>query len=169
MGSKHDSNLDQDCEILVPSPANDRQDIEGEHSLDSSEQGTNASGVVLCGYATVVSEDRRASDQDCEILVPSPANDRQDMKGEHSLDSSEQGTNASGVVLCGYETVVSEDSKASEDDYSHNNYDTDDKDENYEEEGDDELTKRIEEFIARVIRERKAEMLRTSSTVWRDN
>ena len=99
-------------------------------------------------------------DQDCETNLPTPANDSQDIEVEHSLDSSEQGTNASGVVLCVYETVVSEDSRVSEDDYSDNNSDSDEKGENHEEEGDDELTKKIEEFIAKVNREWRAEMLK---------
>ncbi|XWS60987.1 hypothetical protein CRYUN_Cryun07bG0086700 [Craigia yunnanensis] len=132
-------------------------------TLDLLTRATSSDLYVFCFFNLIIviifmgSKHDSNLDQDCEINPPTPANDSQDIEVEHSLDSSEQGTNASGVGLCVHETV-SEDSRVSEDDYSDNNSDTDEKDENHEE-GDDELTKRIEEFISKVNREWRAEML----------
>ncbi|WRX16920.1 hypothetical protein QQP08_009407 [Theobroma cacao] len=84
------------------------------------------------------------SDQGCESHLAPPANDEQDVQGLPLLDSSEQDMNANPGVLCASETVTEETKLESEDDHGDNN---------------DELTKRIEEFIAKVKRDQMAEML----------
>ncbi|XVE58728.1 hypothetical protein DITRI_Ditri04bG0192400 [Diplodiscus trichospermus] len=106
-------------------------------------------------------QDSSEHNQDSEILPSDPANDSQEMVDvdKHPFGSStEQGKNARELVLCVHETVASEDSKQGEDDHGDNiNSNTDDKDENYEEESIKDLTKRIEEFIAKVKRELRDE------------
>ncbi|XVF50629.1 hypothetical protein PTKIN_Ptkin04bG0117100 [Pterospermum kingtungense] len=124
-------------------------------TLDLITRATSNDLYVFCFFNLIIAIIFMGSkqDQNSEIHFPSSANDWPDIEDEHSLGSSEQGTNASGVVLC----LVSEERKAStEDCCAHNNSDSDGK----ESEGDDELTKRIEEFIAKGKSEWRQEMLK---------
>ncbi|XVE58729.1 hypothetical protein DITRI_Ditri04bG0192500 [Diplodiscus trichospermus] len=118
--------------------------------------------ILMIFVGSKHNQDSSEHNQDSEILPSDPANDRQDIEvDQHSLVSStEEGTNACTVVLFMYEPAASEGRKQGEDDHIDDmNSDTDDKDENYAEESIDELTKRVEEFIDKFNRERRAEML----------
>lgn len=92
-------------------------------------------------------------DQDYEIPLSTPAYHKQDAEVKQSPDLSERAMN-DGSVPGAYETAT-EDNKGNKNDINGNNIIVTDEDD----EGDDELRRRVEEFIAKVNREWKAEKL----------
>ncbi|XWS50662.1 hypothetical protein CRYUN_Cryun12cG0105500 [Craigia yunnanensis] len=97
-------------------------------------------------------------DQYYEIPLSTPTYDKQDLEVKQLLNRSEQATNASRVSSA-YETAT-EDNGGSRNCCNANN--TDDADADEDDEGGDELRRRVEEFIAKVNREWRAEKLNMS-------
>ncbi|XVF09708.1 hypothetical protein REPUB_Repub07fG0118600 [Reevesia pubescens] len=93
-------------------------------------------------------------DQHYEIPLSTPTYDKQDLEVKQLFHSSEQAKNGS-IVSSACETAT-EDNKGNINDCVNANK-TDDADE--DDEGDDELRRRVEEFIAKVNREWRAEKL----------
>ncbi|XWS61042.1 hypothetical protein CRYUN_Cryun07bG0091700 [Craigia yunnanensis] len=128
-------------------------------TLDLISQAVSNILYVFCLFNLIIvmilmgSKQGSNFDQDYEIPPSTPTYDKQDIEVKQLLHRSEQARNTSKVPSA-FETAT-EDNKGNRNDCNANNIENTDKDD----EGDDELRRRVEEFIAKVNREWKAEKL----------
>ncbi|WRX19400.1 hypothetical protein QQP08_011887 [Theobroma cacao] len=124
-------------------------------TLDLISQAVSNNLYVFCLFNLIIvmilmgSKHGSSFDQDYEILLSTPAYHKQDAEVKQSPDLRERAMNA-GSVPGAYETAT-EDNKGNKNDINGNNIIVTDE--------DDELRRRVEEFIAKVNREWKAEKL----------
>ncbi|XP_021286636.1 uncharacterized protein LOC110418279 [Herrania umbratica] len=131
-------------------------------TLDLISQAVSNDLYVFCLFNLIIvmilmgSKHGSSFDQDYEIPLSTPTYHKQDAEAKQSPDISERAMNPCRVP--GANETATEGNKGTKNDSNGNSIIVTDEDD----EGDDELRRRVEEFIAKVNREWRAEKLSMS-------